>query len=136
MREMTVEATMDQIGPVTAFVNEQLTQLGCSNRIRIQIDVAIDEIFGNIVRYAYGQGTGPATVCVDVEESPLSVVIMFIDQGVPFDPLAHEKPDTTKLPAKERPIGGLGLFMVKNTMDDIAYDYQDGKNILTIRKKI
>ena len=136
MKKMTIEATLEQIKPVTDFINAQLKELGCSRRIRIQVDVAVDEIFGNIARYAYNPATGPATVCVDVEKEPLSVIISFIDRGVPYDPLSAEFVDTTHLSAKERPIGGLGLFLVKNTMDEISYRYQDGQNILTIRKKI
>ena len=86
MKKMTVEATLEQIKPVTDFINAQLEELGCSQRIRIQVDVAVDEIFGNIARYAYNPETGRATVCVDVEEDPLSVIISFIDRGVPYDP--------------------------------------------------
>lgn len=136
MDQMTVSAMVNNVKAVTRFVNERLDGLGCSERIRIQVDVAIDEIFSNIVRYAYNPKTGPATVCVEVEENPLSVVITFIDHGAPFDPLAEERPETTRLPKNERPIGGLGLFMVKRTMDDVTYEYRDGQNILAIRKKI
>ena len=135
-REITVEASMDAIEPVTGFVNAFLAELGCPSRIRVQLDVALDELFGNIVRYAYAPGTGPATVRLEKEEDPLCVVITLIDGGEPFDPLAKEMPDTTHLKARERPIGGLGLFMVKKPMDGLAYEYRDGKNILTIRKKI
>ena len=136
LREITVTATFDQIKTVTDFVNDQLAGLGCSERIRIQVDIAIDELFGNIARYAYQPNIGPATVRVEVGEGPLSVIITFIDHGVPYNPLAARIPDTTSLPASERPIGGLGLFMVKKTMDDISYNYRDGQNILTIRKKL
>lgn len=136
MDQMTVSAVVDNVRTVTGFVNERLDALGCSERIRIQVNVAIDEIFSNIVRYAYNPETGPATVRVEVEENPLCVVITFIDHGTPFDPLAEEQPDTTKLPKGQRPIGGLGLFMVKKTMDDVTYEYRDGQNILAIRKKI
>ena len=136
MPEMTVEALFDQIGPVTDFVNAQLAELGCSEHVRIQVDVAIDEIFGNIARYAYQPRTGPATVHVHAEKDPLSVVITFRDRGMPYNPLSAEFNDTTHLPAKQRPIGGLGLFMVKKTMDDVSYSYQDGQNILTLRKRI
>ena len=136
MREITVDATLDHVKTVTDFVNIKLDALGCSERVRVQVDVAIDELFSNIARYAYKPDTGPATVRVEVADDPLSVVITFIDQGVPYDPLAAEFVDTTALPAKDRPIGGLGLFLVKNTMDDISYSYRDGQNILTIRKEI
>ena len=136
MDQMTVSAVVENVKAVTCFVNERLDELGCSERIKVQVDVAIDEIFSNIARYAYNPETGPATVRVGVEENPLSVVITFIDHGIPFDPLAEERPDTTRLPKGERPIGGLGLFMVKKTMDDVTYEYRDGQNILAIRKKI
>ncbi len=108
MREITVNASLEEISRVTDFINTQLAELGCSERIRIQVDVAVDELFGNIVRYAYKPEVGEATVRVDVEDDPLSVIITFIDHGVPFDPLTKEFRDTTGLPARERPIGGLG----------------------------
>ncbi|MBQ1491784.1 MAG: ATP-binding protein [Blautia sp.] len=136
MREMTVDATVEQIHAVTQFVNEQLEQLDCPVKVRYQVDVAIDELFGNIARYAYRPGVGPATVRVDVEEDPLSVIITFIDHGMPYDPVSADFVDTTHLTAQERPIGGLGVFMVKKTMDNISYSYHDGQNILTIRKEI
>ena len=136
MREITVNASMDQVRHVTDFINAQLKELGCPERIRIQVDVAVDELFGNIIRYAYKSRPGTATVRVDVDDEPLSVIITFIDNGIPFDPLKKEFKDTTRLPARERPIGGLGLFMVKKTMDDVSYDYRDGQNVLIIRKKI
>ena len=136
MQEITVKATSEHLQLVTQFVNVQLEKLGCSQRVLIQVDVMIDELFSNIVQYAYNLETGPVTVRVDVEDNPLCVIITFIDHGAPFDPLSHEFRDSTHLLAKERPIGGLGLFMVKRTMDDISYSHQNGQNILTIRKRI
>ena len=67
--------------------------------------------------------------------TPISVIITFIDRGVPYDPLKKDDPDVT-LSAEERAIGGLGIFMVKKTMDEITYEYRDGQNILRIRKDI
>ena len=136
MDQMTVRAAVDQVKAVTRFINERLDALGCSERSRIQLDVAVDEIFSNIAHYAYKTAPGDATVRFELEHDPLSVVISFIDSGAPYDPLAEERPDTTRLPRMERPIGGLGLFMVQRTMDHVAYAYRDGKNILTIRKRI
>ena len=136
MDQITVRATFDQVKPVMDFVNAQLAELGCSEKVRVHVNVAIDELFGNIVRYAYNPEGGPVTVRVEVEDNPLCVIITFIDNGVPYDPLSAEFVDTIHLQAKERPVGGLGLFMVKKIMDDISYTYRDGQNILTIRKKI
>ncbi|MBP0981999.1 MAG: ATP-binding protein [Oscillospiraceae bacterium] len=135
MKELTIEATVENIIPVTEFVDAQLEALGCPITAQMQIDVAIDELFANIANYAYTPDVGPATVRVEVEEDPLAVVITFIDKGIPYDPLAKEDPDIT-LSAEEREIGGLGIFMVKQTMDEISYEYKDGQNILTIKKNL
>ena len=135
MTELTVAATVENIETVTDFVNEQLEAMDCPMKAQMQIDIAIDELFGNIAHYAYNPEIGQATVRVEVAEDPLSVVITFIDNGTPYDPLAKADPDTT-LSAEERDIGGLGIYMVKKSMDEISYEYQDGKNILTIKKNI
>ena len=135
MKELTIAATVENIETVTDFVNEQLEAYDCPMKAQIQIDVAIDELFGNIAHYAYDPEVGDATVRVEVTDEPLAVVITFIDKGVPYDPLAKADPNTT-LSAEEREIGGLGIFMVKKTMDDITYEYKDGQNILRIKKRI
>ena len=109
--------------------------LGCPMKAQIQIDVAIDELFGNIAHYAYAPEKGPATVRIEVKENPLAVVITFIDNGKPFDPLNSEDPDIT-LSAEDRQIGGLGIYMVKKSMDEISYEYKDGQNILKIKKHL
>ena len=101
----------------------------------MQINIAIDELFGNIAHYAYNPDVGDATVRVEVTEEPLAVVITFIDGGVPYDPLKAVDPDIT-LSADQRQIGGLGIYMVKKSMDEITYEYKDGKNILSIKKKL
>ena len=135
MKELTIEATTDNIPAVTDFVNEQLEELGCSMKVQMQIDIAIDELFGNIAHYAYSSETGRATVRVELIEAPLSVVITFIDNGVPYDPLKKEDPDTS-LSAENRQIGGLGIYMVKKSMDAVSYEYRNGQNILTVAKKL
>ena len=135
MKELTLNATVENIPAVTDFVNEQLEGFGCSMKVRMQIDVAIDELFSNIARYAYNPDVGPATVRVELTEEPLSVVITFVDNGVPYDPLKKADPDTS-VSAEEREIGGLGIYMVKRSMDAVAYEYKDGQNVLRITKKL
>ncbi len=135
MKELTVDAVVGNIPKVTAFVDEQLEALGCPFMAQMQIDIAIDEIFSNIAYYAYDPEVGPATVRVEVEEEPMAVSITFIDHGTPYDPLKIEAPDIT-LPLEKRPIGGMGIFMVRQSMDHVAYEYRDGQNILLIRKNI
>ena len=135
MKELTVDAAIENIPAVTSFVEEQLEQVGCPMKAMMQINIAIDELFGNIAQYAYTPKTGKATVRVEVTENPMAVVITFIDNGVPYDPLAKADPNVS-LPANERQIGGLGIFMVKKSMDEINYEYKNGQNILTIKKHI
>lgn len=135
MKEMTIAATTDNIPEITQFIDEQLEALDCPPNVQVQIDIAVDELVSNIAYYAYNPTVGPATIRVDVVENPLAVNITFIDNGVPYDPLKKEDPNT-KLPLEERDTGGLGIFMVKKTMDDVAYEYKDGKNILTIKKNL
>ena len=135
MKELTLPATIENIETVIDFVNGQLEEIKCPLKAQMQIDIAIDELFGNIAHYAYNPETGPATVRVEVTEDPIAVVITFIDRGVPYDPLKKEDPDIT-LSAEERAIGGLGIFMVNKTMDEISYEYKDGKNILRIKKNM
>ena len=135
MKELTLEATVNNIPLVTEFVNAELEALDCPVKAQIQIDIAIDELFGNIAMYAYDPLTGPATVRVEVEEEPMAVIITFIDNGKPYDPLARKDPDIS-LRAEDREVGGLGVFLVKKTMDEITYEYKDGQNILRIRKNM
>ena len=135
MKELTITATVENIETVTEFVNEQLEALDCPMKAQMQIDIAIDELFGNIAHYAYHPEVGNATVRVEVTEEPLAVIVTFIDKGMPYDPLRAAEPDIT-LSAEERNLGGLGIYMVKKSMDEITYEYKDGKNILSIKKKL
>ena len=135
MKELVVEADINNLIEVQTFIDEQLEEAGCSMPVQIAIDVAVEELFVNIASYAYSDEVGVAVIQVSLYEDPLSVEITFIDSGTQYDPLAKPDPDTT-LAAKERKKGGLGIFMVKNSMDDMRYEYKDGKNILTIKKNL
>lgn len=135
MKELTIAATVENIELVTDFVNQQLEELACPMKAQMQINIAIDELFSNIAHYSYNPEIGQATVRIEVMENPLAVSITFIDNGVPYDPLSKGDPDLT-LSAEERQIGGLGIYMVKKSMDEITYEYKDGQNILSIKKCI
>ena len=135
MKELTVPANVESIAPVTDFVNAELDNYDCAMKARIQLDVAIDELFGNIAHYAYQNGDGTATVRLEITQEPLCATLTFIDNGKPFNPLETQEPDTA-LSAQERKIGGLGIFIVKKTMDRLDYRYCNGQNIVTIEKKL
>ena len=135
MKELIIEAKRENLPEVQAFIDEQLEEAGCPMTTQIAIDIAVEELFVNIASYAYSPEIGMAVVQVSVHEDPLAVEITFIDNGKQYDPLAKADPDTT-LSLNERKIGGLGIFMVKKTMDIISYEYKDGKNILSITKNL
>lgn len=135
MAEITLAATVENIAAATEFVTEQLEMLECPMKVQMQFSIAVDELFGNIAHYAYPSSSGAVTVQVHAREEGRQVIVTFVDEGVPYNPLAKEDPEIA-LSAEERPIGGLGIFMVKKSMDDIQYRYEGGKNILSIIKNL
>ena len=133
MKQIKVKADTAELDNVLSFADTILEELGCSVKAQMQIDIAIEEIFVNIAHYAYPEAEGEAVIYVEPGESGSSVTITFEDEGIQYDPLKNEDPDIT-LSAEDRPIGGLGIFMVKKSMDEVSYEYMDGKNRLTIKK--
>jgi anti-sigma regulatory factor (Ser/Thr protein kinase) len=133
VKELTVEAVDDNLTRVIEFVDQQIEKYHCSEVVQMTIEVAVEELFLNIAHYAYDPDTGPATVQVTTEKNPLSVIITFIDEGVPYDPLARDELDVEEA-VRNLQVGGFGIFMIKKSMDDVHYEYRDGKNILTIRR--
>ena len=132
---ITLPATVENIAKITAFVEGRMEEKDCPLKQIMQVSMAVDEVMANVAMYAYAPGTGDVTVAVDFDDGSRTVSITFIDRGVAFDPLAKEDPDVT-LPAEQRKIGGLGIFLVKKTMDDVAYRREGDKNVLCIKKKV
>ena len=135
MKELTLPAARENIPDVIDFVNRELESVGCPMKTEAQIDIAIDELYSNIANYGCDENSGEVTVLLETETDSRTVTITFVDNGRPFDPLSRPDPDVT-LKARERKIGGLGIYMVKKSMDDVCYEYREGKNILTIRKTL
>jgi len=133
MAELTILASVENLEQVLAFVDAELEKMGSPPKAQMQIDVAVEELFVNIAHYAYAPETGSATIRVQPDEEKHSIAITFIDSGIPYNPLAKPDPDVT-LSADERQIGGLGIFMVKKSMDGMRYEYRNGQNVLTIEK--
>lgn len=135
MRELELEATLENLNNVLAFVDEILEAEECSMKVQTQIDIAVEEIYVNIAHYAYTPNVGKAVIRVDIEPDPKKIVFTFIDQGIPYDPTAKPDPDIT-LNAEQRQIGGLGIYMVKKSMEDMSYEYRDNCNVLTFKKTL
>ena len=133
MQELTLEAKDENLDKVLGAVEEILEGMECPMKVQTTIAIAVEEIFVNIAHYAYGDKVGEAKIEFIGEEDPRGITIRFTDSGMPYDPLAKPDPDIT-LSAEERQIGGLGIYMVKKSMDDVRYSYEDGKNIFSIKK--
>ena len=133
--ELTVDATLDNLRLVNAFLEEHLEEADCPLKAQMQIAVAAEEIYVNIANYAYAPETGTATLRLELQEEPPAVTLTFLDSGIPFNPLDRTDPDVS-LPAEEREIGGLGIFMTRKSMDDLRYEFRDGQNVLTLIKRL
>lgn len=135
MRESVFKAEESALPQVLGFVEETLESVGCPMKTTTALCVAVEEVFVNVARYAYGDGDGDVKLTIDLSEKDRTVTFRISDRGIPFDPLQKPDPDIT-LSAEEREIGGLGIFITKKTMDTVSYAYENGENILTMTKKI
>ena len=134
--ELTIQADDKELERVLDFIHQQLPS-DCETDLLYKIDLAAEEIFVNIAHYAYKdklpEEGGSVRLNCSMENDTLTMI--FKDTGIPFNPLAKADPDIT-LSAEERKIGGLGIFLTKKYMDSIDYKYEDGANILTMKKTI
>ena len=133
MMELIVEANIENIDDVIEFVNAALTRYGCMHTLKNHINLAVEEIFVNIAKYAYCPESGSVSVCIAAEGE--NVIIRFEDSGRVFNPLEHVPPDLLKL-VHEQESAGLGIFIVTKIMDKVSYERSGGKNIFQMIKKI
>ena len=135
MKSLTVPAVTEQLNAVQSFGAGELEICGCPSKAAFQIALAVEEIFTNIAHYAYGSKAGNVTVRCEVRGQPVQVVIQFLDDGRPFDPLAKQDADASEQALLSRD-GGLGILLVKKSMDEVSYAYKNGRNVLTMRKNM
>lgn len=131
--ELEIDADINKLPEVNAFIGRFLTAAGCSIKKEMEVELAVEEVFANIASYAYKGKEGKAYFKVMLSEDPSVISICIVDDGIPYDPLARENPDIT-LPADKREVGGLGVFLTKQVVDEIEYERKDGQNILTMKK--
>lgn len=132
-KEYALTAKVENLDSVLRFIGEGLEGTGCSEENKALIFIAAEEIFVNVAHYAYGEEEGGVVVRLSTQGSPPRMTLQFEDGGVPYNPLEKEDPDI-ELSAEERGIGGLGIFMVKETMDAVHYEYKNGRNLFTMEK--
>lgn len=134
-KEIKVEANIENLEKVVAFLDEQLDAVGCPMKIHSQMNIVVDELYGNIARYAYPGKKGMASLSVEFIENPGRIRMTFRDEGIPFNPLKMLEADTT-LSLEERQLGGLGIHLVKKMTDAMDYSYENGQNVLVVWKNI
>ncbi|MBQ8412272.1 MAG: ATP-binding protein [Lachnospiraceae bacterium] len=134
-KNLKVDATMDNLDRVIGFVEAELELIECPMKTIMQITVSLEEVYVNVVNYAYDGEIGECEINLNISTDDGNILTLEIkDKGKYFNPLDKEDPDIT-LSADERGIGGLGIFMVKKSMDEVCYKNISGYNILTIVKK-
>ena len=134
--ELVIEAVVDNLDAVNSFVHKSIEQFEVAKRTLMQIDLIVEEIFVNVASYAYAPNTGSVKILIEAKEEPHTVVsLTFIDSGVPYNPLERSDPDIN-LSADDRQIGGLGIFLTKNLVDNISYQFVDGQNVLQLTKSL
>lgn len=140
MESITVPASMEQLEEVLENIEQYLIREGCKEDDKRVILISAEELFTNIASYAYPDPAEPGVIQADcyvqkLENGKKRVTLRFLDQGIPYNPLAKKDPDLT-LSIDQRPVGGLGIYMVKQFMDQVEYQYDEGFNILVIQKDI
>ena len=133
MKELRLDAIPENLDKVLDFVNAELEFIGCTSKTQNQISIAVEEVFINIANYAYNPDIGVACVCIVISNNEVKLV--FEDSGKPYNPLEKADPNINES-TEDRPIGGLGIFMVKKIMDTVSYQYENGINKLTVTKVI
>lgn len=134
MDELCVTASVENLDRVISFLDERLEQAECPMKIQMQMDVAAEEIFVNIAYYAYPDGVGDVWVRLLIKKDEGEIELEFADSGVPFNPLDKADPEVEKKVSDDS-IGGLGIYMVKKSMDEVSYRYENQKNIFCMKKK-
>ncbi len=132
-RRLTIKNEVDELTKLPEFVETFCEEAGVDTALVASLNLAIEEAATNVVLYAYQEGTG--LIDIDALVTPHYLQFVITDNGVPFDPTQQEDADIT-LSAEERPIGGLGIFLVRQIMDSIKYERVDNKNVLTLRKSL
>lgn len=137
MEFLTVPASMEHLYKVMTLTEQILEQARCGKDDKRLVEISVEEIFTNIASYAYKKGEGMVWMEWDVRETGKGlkeVEIRFLDEGAPYDPFARKDPDLT-LPIEERPVGGLGVYMVKQFMDEASHCFEKGRNLTAIKKR-
>jgi serine/threonine-protein kinase RsbW len=135
MHKLILTAKIENLNKVFDFLDAQLSSLAYNMKAKLQLELSIEEAYVNISKYAYKSDKGEVEILTTVDEDPLQITVQLVDSGIPYNPLKTEDPDLCT-DTEEKELGGLGIFLIKKNVDNIKYKYHNGKNILTLQKKL
>jgi anti-sigma regulatory factor (Ser/Thr protein kinase) len=135
MEQLTVKAVLDNLERMLEFVTNAARNAGATKTLQNTLRLVCEEALVNVINYAYPGSEGELTITADIRPVPPAIVLEIADSGFAFNPLDRPDPDTT-LPAGQRQIGGLGIFIIKKNMDKVAYRREGGRNVLTMEKRL
>lgn len=132
---LVINNRVEEMAQLEPFIEEVSENFGIAPETVFQLNLALDEALANSVNYAYANGE-EGEIILEASKENQDVVFRLIDEGVPFDPTQEgEAPDVSSA-AEARPVGGLGIFLIKQMMDEVSYERKDGQNILKMIKRI
>jgi len=135
MDPITVPAYKENLADVLEFIRSKMQAFPHQESSLLQLELSVEEAYVNIASYAYPEEPGEVTVGLKIDENPLVVTVELIDTGIQFNPLEKEDPNIS-LGIDDKKPGGLGILLIKHNVDQVHYQYLDGRNILTIQKRL
>ena len=135
-RELTLYNEVKQIGLLPDFIKEISNGLGLDEMLIFNLNLVLEEAVTNVIMYAYPKGERHSMTLKAWTEGENVLAFELKDQGKPFDPIKEAPEVDTTLSAEERGIGGLGIFLIQQMMDEVSYRYEGNSNILTMKKNI
>ena len=135
MAQIELESKLESLDTLNGFVHQIIQNSPCTEQQQIQIDLVVEELFVNIVNYAYPDSMGMVQVECKLSGDASQVIIQFKDQGIEFNPLAKKEINVHDR-FERRPVGGLGIYLAKKYTNSIEYERTDGSNVLTIMKNL
>ena len=133
-KELKLKNRMEELERVNQFVEEIVDELGLDMEMQLNLNLVIEEMVVNVISYAYPEGK-TAEIGLLAESDGKELTFVLSDKGVAFDPTKKESADMDVNPA-ERDLGGMGIYIVKNIMNEVSYQRLEGKNLLTMKKEI
>jgi len=130
--ELVIDSTIEKIPEISALLGEEMQTFGFGSEIILDIQLAVEEAITNVINHGYKKTGGE--IIISSKISPERIEVQIMDTAPQFNPLSVPEPDLDST-IDDRNVGGLGIFLIRQVMDEVSYRYEDGKNILSLTKK-